>query len=136
MRTTDLSRKEQWREALSALQVRGWKPLCDSPPRARDYIMMQTPKGIITKVRILTRNHRSDHRYAVGPRPDLFDAVDFFVFYLHEEPDVFIVPAALLRDAFASAYKPTVNTHGQWCCNIQANTGELQAMGMGAWYVG
>lgn len=95
-----------------------------------NYHIFNTPLGP-RSFSVLAREYRPDSRYPLGFRPELFPYVDEFAIYLHGESVIYLIPQrVLVDDVFKSIGKPSINDVGQWFCNLNHGTGELESEGL------
>jgi hypothetical protein len=80
---------------------------------------------------VITRNFKSDGRYPLGFRPELFSHVDEFAIYLNREPHMYLVPQrVVVREIFELIEKPSINDQGQWVCNLNSRSHVLESKGL------
>jgi hypothetical protein len=80
---------------------------------------------------IVARNFKAERRYPLGFRPELFPYVDEFAIYLHDEPIMYLIPQrVLIRDVYDRIETPSINERGQWFCNLDTRSHELESKGL------
>jgi len=122
-----LDRSDLRKEAIESLEKAGY-----------EYVGYKIASGTLIKYDIfrkdkelkfelMARSYRKRHKYPIGPRPELFDEVDFYVVYMSKEKYFLKIPSAFLKKIYEGINEPTINPSGQWYCNYLVNTNELQS---------
>jgi hypothetical protein len=94
------------------------------------YHILKTPFGP-RSFSIVARNYKSESRYPIGFRPELFSHVDEFAIYLNGESVMYLIPQRILvREVYGRIKNPSINEAGQWFCNLRCASHELESNGL------
>jgi hypothetical protein len=126
------------REMLQKAALRALRKCVDAefiidkcvPGKKLQYHVAVTPIGP-RSFSVVARNYKSQRRYPLGFRPELFPHVDEFAIYIHEEPHLYLVPQrVLIREVYDTIETPSINERGQWFCNLNTRSHELESKGL------
>ena len=123
-----MRRKANACAAIPALEKLGFDPVYwrrEQINGRRYEYCIATKDGRELSLKIHARSHRYDGRYPMGITYRLFRTVEYFVFWLEDEPDLLIVPTTILR----GSWRGECTNGDQWFVNIVCdyNTCRIEA---------